>query len=73
MDGIDGPIRVLPKQVHVNSVTDRIENVTFLKCDPAALVKVRVPIEIVGEESNPDLKKGGFLNVLRRAVPTVCR
>lgn len=73
VEGRDAPLRVLPKQVHVNQVTEAIENVTFLRCQPDDTVKVEVPLVFVGAEDSPGIRRGGFLNRIRRTVPCKCK
>ena len=79
-------------------MTDVIENITFMRCPPTALVKARaacalaepqvistwvptsrrrwlvqvnVPVKLSGEDVCPGMRKGGFINFIRRTVPCV--
>lgn len=76
LHGEDGAVRekvvVLPKLVHKNAVTNVVENVTFMRCPPDAIVKVDVPVLLLGQDACPGLKKGGLVNFIRRKLPCTC-
>ena len=40
---------VQPRMLHVNSVSDAIENVTLMYCPPDRRVKVEVPLKVCGQ------------------------
>ena len=65
-------VPVLPKQVYSDAVTDRVENVAFLRCPPGARVRVDVPLALQGADACPGLRKGGTLNTMRRKVALWC-
>jgi len=65
--------RVLPKQVHVTSATDKLENINFVRCpQDAENVKVKVYIKIIGDEISPGIKRGGWCNVVMRYINCLC-
>ncbi|KAI8475988.1 MAG: ribosomal protein L25/Gln-tRNA synthetase [Monoraphidium minutum] len=68
-----GAVRVLPKEVHMNSSTLAVENLRlmYLPRDRRALVPV--PVALWGEESAPGVKVGGWLHVVNRTVPFLCQ
>ena len=66
-------VRALGRQVHQRADTDDIENVTFIACPPERLVRVDVPLRVIGEEVCPGLKAGGKLNWIRRTIPCLAR
>ena len=61
-------IPVLPKQIYVDTVTSKVENVSFLRCPADARVRVDVPLHVVGADVAPGLRKGGTINQMRRSV-----
>lgn len=66
-------LRVLGRQVHVNPVTDEVENLTFIPCPPSRVVRVDVPIRFYGEEACPGVKAGGRVHAAARTVPVWAR
>ena len=69
---LDVTHRVLPRQVHVGSVSGTVENVNFIAAPPGRRVAVRVPVRVLGDAIAPGVKRGGFLNLIRRDVRVVC-
>ena len=67
----NSPFPALGRQVHIDAVTDEIENVTFIHCPPDRRVKVNVPLHVYGEESCPGLKAGGRINWISRTIPII--
>ena len=65
-------LKTLPKDVALNSVSDRPEHVDFLRLGKDAKVEVMVPVVFINEELAPGLKKGGVLNVVRHELSLVC-
>ncbi|KAK9830048.1 hypothetical protein WJX72_009413 [[Myrmecia] bisecta] len=64
--------RCLLRQVHINSVTDRVENVTLMHCPAERLVRMEVPVMVVGDDVSPGVKRGGFANLTRRFIKMLC-
>lgn len=64
--------RVLPRLIHINRATDEIVNVTFIRAPPHALLKVDVPLLYRGADACPGIRKGGYLNTIRRTVKFLC-
>uniref|UniRef100_A0A7N1A5C6 Ribosomal protein L25 n=1 Tax=Kalanchoe fedtschenkoi TaxID=63787 RepID=A0A7N1A5C6_KALFE len=65
-------VRVLPRLLHLQAGTDAILNVTFIRAPSTALLKVNVPLNFIGEDVSPGLKKGAYLNVIKRTVMFLC-
>ncbi|WOL13545.1 hypothetical protein Cni_G22315 [Canna indica] len=65
-------VRVLPRKLHLHSGTDAPLNVTFLRAPSSALLKVDVPLVFRGEDASPGLKKGAYLNTIKRTVKYLC-
>ena len=68
----DTTLRVLPRQVHASGVTGAVENVNFLLCPPTTRLTVRVPVVVLGDAVAPGVKRGGYLNLIRRDVRVEC-
>ncbi|XP_068653204.1 uncharacterized protein [Aristolochia californica] len=71
-DEIIEKVRVLPRKLHLHSGTDAVLNITFLRAPSDALLKVDVPLVFQGEDVCPGLRKGSYLNTIRRTVRYVC-
>ncbi|XP_020591507.1 uncharacterized protein LOC110032276 [Phalaenopsis equestris] len=65
-------VRVLPRKLHLHSGTDAVLNVTFMRAPSNALLKVDVPLLFRGEDSCPGLRKGAYLNTIKRTVNYLC-
>jgi len=71
IDGIDGSIRTLPKDVQLHPVSDRPLHVDFLRIGEHTTVHVNVPLRFENEEASPGIKRGGVLSVVRHEVELV--
>ncbi|KAF2297880.1 hypothetical protein GH714_004698 [Hevea brasiliensis] len=56
-DEIIEEVRVLPRLIHLHSITDIPINVTFIRAPSTALLKVDVPLVFTGEDVSPGLRK----------------
>ena len=65
-------IRVLPRDVQLDPVKDLPIHVDFLRLGHGARITVEVPVEYVGEENSPGIRRGGVLNVVRHEVEVWC-
>ncbi|KAH7550200.1 hypothetical protein JRO89_XS13G0153800 [Xanthoceras sorbifolium] len=65
-------VRVLPRLLHLHAGTDAPLNVTFLRAPSHALLKVNVPLVFRGEDVSPGLRKGSYLNTIKRTVKFIC-
>ncbi|XP_038903089.1 50S ribosomal protein L25 [Benincasa hispida] len=65
-------VRVLPRKIHLHSGTDAPLNVTFIRAPSHALLKVDVPLVFRGEDVCPGLRKGSYLNTIKRTVKYLC-
>ncbi|KAL3499285.1 hypothetical protein ACH5RR_038378 [Cinchona calisaya] len=71
-DEVIEKVRVLPRLLHLHSGTDAVLNVTFIRAPSSALLKVDVPLVFRGEDVSPGLKKGAYLNIIKRTVKYLC-
>ncbi|KAH9626640.1 hypothetical protein KSS87_001100 [Heliosperma pusillum] len=71
-DDIIEQVRVLPRLIHLHPSSDAVINVTFIRAPPSALLKVDVPLKFRGEDISPGLRKGAYLNIIKRTVKYLC-
>ncbi|KAJ9173671.1 hypothetical protein P3X46_016784 [Hevea brasiliensis] len=71
-DEIIEEVRVLPRLIHLHSITDIPINGTFIRAPSTALLKVDVPLVFTGEDVSPGLRKGSYLNIIKRTVKFLC-
>ncbi len=70
---IDGKtIRVLPRDVQVDPVTDRPIHVDFVRYVKGAKLAISVAVRFENQEECEGLKRGGVLNVVRHEVELLC-
>ncbi len=66
---VDGKkIRAIPRDYQLDVVRDFPMHVDFLRLGKDSVIKVAVPVHVVGQEASPGLKAGGALNVVRHTV-----
>lgn len=68
----DQQLSVLPRVIHINSVSNMVENITFMHCPPDRMIEVPVPIQVIGEDACPGVKQNGFPYLIRRSVECLC-
>jgi len=66
-------VRVKPQQVRLNAVNLRPQNVDFMFVPRNRTVRVQVPIRLANSDASAGVRKGGWLQVLRRTVEYECR
>ncbi len=64
--------RVLPRAVQFDPVTDQPVHIDFLRLARDASVRIMLPVNFIGEEECPGLKRGGVLNVVRHEIEFNC-
>lgn len=70
---IDGEkLRVLPREAQLHPVSDDPLHVDFIRAAQGARVVVEVPVVFQNELASPGLKRGGVLNIVRRALELLC-
>ncbi len=65
-------VNVLPQELQLDPVKDKPLHVDFIGVEAKSRVKVSVPMEFINHEKSPGLKKGGILNMVRRAIDVFC-
>ena len=66
-------VRVLPRDVQINPVTDAPIHVDFWRLSAGAEVRVKVRAVFINEEGCPGIKRGGLVNVVRHTIEMICR
>lgn len=61
-------VRAIPRDYQLDVVRDFPMHVDFLRLAKDSVIKVAVPVHVVGQEVSPGLKAGGALNVVRHTV-----
>ncbi|OYU49621.1 MAG: 50S ribosomal protein L25/general stress protein Ctc [Rhizobiales bacterium PAR1] len=61
-------IRAIPRDYQLDVVRDFPMHVDFLRLGEGAMVKVEVPVHVVGQEASPGLKAGGALNLVHHSL-----
>lgn len=70
---VDGKTeRCLPRDVQFDPVKDFALHVDFQRVGADGRVRVSVPVSFKNRERSPGLKRGGALNIARRAVEVYC-
>ena len=64
--------QVLPRDVQLHPVTDRILHVDFLRVGSDTRIAIEVPVHFDNMEQSPGIKRGGVLNVVRHEVELWC-
>jgi large subunit ribosomal protein L25 len=68
----DGALRVLPRDVQLDPVTDRPVHVDFLRYVKGARIKVHVAVKFLDQGLSEGIKLGGVLNIVRHTVELLC-
>jgi large subunit ribosomal protein L25 len=63
-----GTERTLMREVQFHPVTDRPLHVDFQRLAAGQMIRVKVPVMFVNEDTCPGIKAGGVLNVVRRDI-----
>ncbi|MDW4498662.1 50S ribosomal protein L25/general stress protein Ctc [Sulfitobacter sp. D35] len=70
VDGHDD-VRVICRDVQRDVVKDLPTHVDFMRLRRTTQINLFIPVEVVGEENCPGLRKGGVLNLVRPEVELV--
>ncbi len=65
-------IPAIPREVQLHPVSDLPLHIDFLRAEAGARIEVEVPVEFLNEDQCPGLRKGGVLNIVRRAIEVEC-
>jgi large subunit ribosomal protein L25 len=65
-------VRVIPRALQLDPVTDRPVHVDFMRLKEGATVRLAIPVHFKGTEASPGLKRGGVLNIVKHTVDLIC-
>ncbi len=65
-------IRVLPREVSYDTLTDDPIHIDFLRIVKGAKIIIEIPVKFINDEKSPGLKRGGVLNIVRRKIELKC-
>lgn len=65
-------IRVLPRDVQIDPVSDFPIHVDFMRITKDSQVSVNVKVRFINADKSPGIKRGGVLNIVRRYVEFIC-
>jgi len=63
---------VLTYQLDIHPSTDLPRHIDFIQVQKGKKLKVLIPINFIEREKSPGIKKGGFLNIVKRRVQLWC-
>lgn len=70
---VDGAkTRVIPRDVQLDPVTDRVVHVDFMRLPKGSKVRLAIPVHFKGQDVSPGLKRGGVLNIVRHSIEMLC-
>ena len=64
--------KVLPRDVAYNVISEEPIHIDFMRVVTGKKIILEIPVKFVNHPDSPGLKKGGVLNIVRRAVELKC-
>ena len=64
--------KVLPRDVAYNVISEEPIHIDFMRVVTGKKIVLEIPVKFVNHPDSPGLKKGGVLNIVRRAVELKC-
>lgn len=65
-------MRVIPRDVQFDPVSDRVLHVDLLRVSSGARVRVFVPVVFINQDKSPGMKRGGALNIVQHQIQLSC-
>jgi len=65
-------MRVIPREVQVDPVSERPIHADFQRLVPGARIRLFIPVHFNNHGDSPGLKRGGVLNVVRHEIEFFC-
>ena len=66
---VDGKTtRAIPRDYQLDPVRDFPMHIDFLRLSAGQMIKVVVPVHVVGQENSPGVKRGGTLQIVEHSV-----
>ena len=64
--------KVLPRDVAYNVISEEPIHIDFMRVVTGKKIVLEIPVKFINHPDSPGLKKGGVLNIVRRAVELKC-
>jgi large subunit ribosomal protein L25 len=64
--------KLVISEVDYDPISDRVRHIDFISLEGKKEVKIFAPIVFLNKDKSPGLKKGGFLNILKRKLHLLC-
>ena len=64
--------KVLPRDVAYNVISEEPIHIDFMRVVTGKKIVLEIPVKFINHPDSPGLKKGGVLNIVRRAVELRC-
>ncbi len=64
--------KVLPRDVAYNVISEEPIHIDFMRIVTGKKIVLEIPVKFINHPDSPGLKKGGVLNIVRRAVELKC-
>lgn len=64
--------RVIPRDFQLDPVKDHPIHVDFMRLGEGAMIRVAIPVRVVGAESSPGVKRGGAVNIVAHTIDVRC-
>lgn len=65
--------RVIPRDYQLDPVKDTPIHVDFMRLGEGSLIRVNIPVHVVGADVSPGVKRGGAVNIVRHTIEVRCR
>jgi len=66
-------VKAIPQQIQMHAYKNQVNNITFMRVDPETIVKVPIPVKLIGQEDCPGTKLGAFVSHMRKTIKVKCR
>lgn len=65
-------LRVIPRDVQLDPVTDEVLHADFQRVSKGAKIRVMVKVIFDNADKSPGIKRGGILNIVRHSIEMLC-
>ena len=66
-------VKAIPQQIQMHAYKNQVNNITFMRVDPETIVKIPIPVKLIGQEDCPGTKLGAFVSHMRKTIKVKCR
>ncbi|HKY85717.1 MAG TPA: 50S ribosomal protein L25/general stress protein Ctc, partial [Pseudorhodoplanes sp.] len=64
--------RVIPRDFQLDPIKDQPVHVDFMRLGEGALIRVAIPVHVIGVENSPGVKRGGAVNLVTHTIEVRC-